>query len=446
MHAAPRAPRLLLHQIGIMSRALGFDFGTTNSVLARCDDSGAVGTVGFELDGARIDTLRSALAFWKNGGASAIACEIGPWAVARYIEHPEDTRFMQSLKTFAASPLFVGAYVYGKRLRFEDLLEQFFGRLSAHGAFAGAMPERLVIGRPVAYAGATPDPALAARRYRAALAPFGVAEILFVYEPVAAAFYFARNLKKSATVLVADFGGGTTDFSILRFNVGKKGIEAKPLAHGGVGIAGDNFDYQIIDKVVLPHLGKGGKYRGWGKDLDLPSSVFSSFARWNMLSVLKFSDEFRELRQLHKDCLEPDKIGRMIDLIDEDQGYPLYKAVSDAKARLSRAEETDFRFAPLGAGFSQTIRRADFEGWIAPDLARIETALAETLDRAKLGGEAMDRVFLTGGTSFVPAVREIFERRFGAEKIESGDELLSIASGLALIGERADAAAWTTGD
>ncbi len=433
-----------------MSRAPGFDFGTTNSVLALCDGpSGAASPLAFTFEAQKIDTLRSALAFWKAAGAGArnIASEIGPWAVARYIEHPDDTRFMQSLKTFAASPLFVGAYVYGKRLRFEDLLEEFFEQLRRHSAFApDAMPKRLVIGRPVAYAGATPEPALAARRYREALEKFGFSEILFVYEPVAAAFFFARNLKKSATVLIADFGGGTTDFSILRFTVDKTGVHAQPLAHGGVGIAGDNFDFQTIDKVVLPRLGKGGKYQGWGKQLDLPAGVFSSFARWNLLSVLKSSDEFRDLKKLRKDCLEPEKIERMIELVEEDQGYPLYKAVSEAKARLSHQDETDFVFDPLGADFRARIRRDDFEGWIAGDLARIEASLVATLDQAKFGGETIDRVFLTGGTSFVPAVREIFERRFGAARIESGDELLSIASGLALIGERDDASAWATAD
>ena len=428
-----------------MSRALGFDFGTTNSVLALSD--GAVARpLAFTFDNHKAEALRTALAFWKEAGKKRPQSEIGPWAVRRYLEHPEDSRFMQSLKTFAASPLFNGAYVYAQRYRFEDLLEEFFTRLRAHAGDALPTTKRLVIGRPVEYAGATPDPALAAQRYRAALEQFGFDEILFVYEPVAAAFHFARNLKKSATVLVADFGGGTTDFSILRFDVDAHGFSATPLAHGGVGIAGDSFDFHIIDKVVLPHLGKGGKYQGMGKTLDLPVGVFMSFARWNMLSVLKSSDEFRDLKNMLKVCLEPEKIERMIELVEEDQGYPLYKAVSEAKIRLSKAEETEFAFAPLGRDFRVTISRANFESWIAGDLARIEAALNDTLAAAGLGEKKIDRVFLTGGTSFTPAVREIFERRFGARKIETGDELLSIASGLALIGERDDAALWATAD
>jgi len=429
-----------------MSRALGFDFGTTNSVLAMCE-GGAARPLSFAVDNHATAALRTALAFWKEAGRKRPASEIGPWAVERYLEHPEDSRFMQSLKTFAASPLFNGAYVYAQRYRFEDLLEEFFTRLKGHaGAQLATAPKRLVIGRPVEYAGASPDPALAAERYRAALEKFGFEEILFVYEPVAAAFHFARNLKKSATVLVADFGGGTTDFSILRFESGADGFRATPLAHGGVGIAGDSFDFHIIDHVVLPHLGKGGKYQGMGKVLDLPVGVFMSFARWNMLSVLKSSDEFRSLNNMLKVCLDPQKIERMIELVEEDQGYPLYKAVSDAKMRLSKEETTEFAFEPLGKDFRVDIKRADFESWIAGDLARIEAALSSTLKAAGHAEKQIDRVFLTGGTSFVPAVREIFDRRFGAKKIETGDELLSIANGLALIGERDDAALWATGD
>ena len=428
-----------------MSRALGFDFGTTNSVLALADGA-AARPLSFTFDNQKLSALRTALAFWKEPGRKRPSSEIGPWAVQRYLDHPEDSRFMQSLKTFAASPLFNGAYVYARRYRFEDLLEEFFVRLRAHAADALPGRKRLVIGRPVEYAGATPDPALAAQRYRAALEKFGFDEVLFVYEPVAAAFHFARKLKRSATVLVADFGGGTTDFSILRFEVRRGGFSATPLAHGGVGIAGDSFDFHIIDKLVLPHLGKGGQYQGMGKVLDLPVGVFMSFARWNMLSVLKSSDEFRDLKAMLKVCLEPEKIERMIELVEEDQGYPLYKAVSEAKMRLSRETETEFVFAPLGRDFRVTIRRADFENWISGDLARIEAALVQTLAAAALAEKQIDRVFLTGGTSFVPAVREIFDRRFGADRIESGDELLSIASGLALIGERDDAHVWATAD
>jgi hypothetical chaperone protein len=303
-----------------------------------------------------------------------------------------------------------------------------------------------VVGRPVEFAGAQPNAALAQQRYDAALKRFGFSEILYVYEPVAAAFFFARGLSRSATVLVADFGGGTTDYSIIRFEVAGNTLRAQPMGHGGIGVAGDNFDYRIIDNVILPKLGKGSQYRHMGKTLELPQSLFANFARWNLLSVLKTMNEFRDLKDLLRWCKEPEKIAKLIDLIEDDQGYPLYKAISEAKARLSSEEEVELHFPPLGDEFHVTIARHDFEQWIADDLHRIEKALDEVMNSARVEAGAIDKVFLTGGTSFVPAVRRTFERRFGADKIESGDELLSIANGLAMIGEREDAAQWAVSE
>ncbi|MBL8574427.1 MAG: Hsp70 family protein [Hyphomicrobiaceae bacterium] len=428
-----------------MARALGLDFGTTNTVLAMADAGARVHPVSFNRGDEVVENLRTALCFWKHGRAKAetVTVEAGPWAIAQYIDHPMDCRFLQSMKSFAASRHFQGTFIHARNYSFEDLMTAFLRRLEAYaGERLAPRPGRLVVGRPVEFVGAAPDAELAMARYDTALRRLGFEDILYVYEPVAAAFYYAQTLQRSATILVADFGGGTTDYSLIRFEVGGDRPEAQPLARGGVGIAGDTFDYRIIDNVILPAIGKGSHFKSMGRTLELPGSLFANFARWNLLSVLKTSKEFRELtRTLHL-CVEPDKIQKFIDIVEYDEGYPLYKAVSDAKARLSTAEETELRFAPIGEDFSVTIRRADFETWIADDLEKMRVALDRTIAEAGLDDGAIDKVFLTGGTSFVPAIRRMFTERFGAGRIESGDELLSIANGLALIGERDDAAKW----
>jgi hypothetical chaperone protein len=419
------------------------DFGTTNTVLARPGSDGTARPVGFNFDQQSVEALRSALCFWQAGREHELRLEAGPYAIRQFIEHSGECRFIQSFKTFAASHHFQGTLVYGKRYRFEDLLDAFLSRIRAYAdGGLDALPRRIVVGRPVEFAGPQPDAALATERYETALRRFGFSEILYVYEPVAAAFFFARALTRPATVLVADFGGGTTDFSIMRFERRDGVLDATPLGHGGIGIAGDQFDYRIVDQVILPRLGKGSRYKHMGKVLDVPRSFFSSFARWNLLSVLKTTAEFRDIKRVARWSLEPDKITRLIDLVEEDQGYPLYKAVSEAKARLSSSESTELVFAPLGQDGPIHIKRRDFETWIAADLAKIESALEHTLTSCGLAATAIDRVFLTGGTSFIPAVRRLFERRFGIDRIESGNELVSIANGLALIGQREDAARW----
>ncbi|MGV4792500.1 Hsp70 family protein [Rhizobium sp. F40D2] len=428
-----------------MAQALGLDFGTTNTVLAKAD-GGATRSMAFTSTEGTADSMRTALSFMKDAqlGASALKVEAGHAAIRQFIDNPGECRFLQSIKTFAASPLFQGTLIFAKRHNFEDLMEVFIRRLRNYaGDNWPSNVSRIVTGRPVHFAGASPDPDLATERYNEALSRFGFPEIHYVYEPVAAAFYFAQNLKQDATVLVADFGGGTTDYSLIRFETHAGKLTATPIGHSGVGVAGDHFDYRMIDNIVAPQIGKGSHFKSFDKILEVPSNYYSSFGRWNQLSIFKTTREFEDLKKLVRTSLEPEKLEIFIDLIDHDEGYPLYQAVSATKMALSAAEEAPFDFAPLGRGGHRSIRRSDFEGWIAEDLARIEVALDDVLDKTKTKPGEIDKVFLTGGTSFVPAVRRIFNERFERDRIESGGELLSIAHGLALIGERDDIAQWT---
>ncbi|TCA41048.1 Hsp70 family protein [Rhizobium leguminosarum bv. viciae] len=428
-----------------MAQALGFDFGTTNTVLAMAD-GGATRSMAFTSTEGTADSMRTALSFMKDAhlGASALKVEAGHAAIRQFIDNPGECRFLQSIKTFAASALFQGTLIFAKRHNFEDLMEVFVRRLRNYaGDNWPSDVSRIVTGRPVHFAGASPDPALATERYNEALSRFGFPEIHYVYEPVAAAFYFAQNLKRDATVLVADFGGGTTDYSLIRFETVAGKLTATPIGHSGVGVAGDHFDYRMIDNIVAPLIGKGSHFKSFDKILEVPSNYYSSFGRWNQLSIFKTTREFEDLKKLVRTSLEPEKLEIFIDLIDHDEGYPLYQAVSATKMALSASEEASFDFAPLGRGGHRSIKRSDFEGWIADDLARIEGALDDVLDKTETKPAEIDKVFLTGGTSFVPAVRRIFTERFEHDRIESGGELLSIAHGLALIGERDDIAQWT---
>ncbi|MBY2983276.1 Hsp70 family protein [Rhizobium leguminosarum] len=428
-----------------MAQALGFDFGTTNTVLAMAD-GGATRSMAFTSTEGTADSMRTALSFMKDAqlGASALKVEAGHAAIRQFIDNPGECRFLQSIKTFAASALFQGTLIFAKRHNFEDLMEVFVRRLRNYaGDNWPSDVSRIVTGRPVHFAGASPDPALATERYNEALSRFGFPEIHYVYEPVAAAFYFAQNLKRDATVLVADFGGGTTDYSLIRFETVAGKLTAMPIGHSGVGVAGDHFDYRMIDNIVVPLIGKGSHFKSFDKILEVPSNYYSSFGRWNQLSIFKTTREFEDLKKLVRTSLEPEKLEIFIDLIDHDEGYPLYQAVSATKMALSASEEAPFDFAPLGRGGHRSIKRSDFEGWIADDLARIEGALDDVLDKTETKPSEIDKVFLTGGTSFVPAVRRIFTERFERDRIESGGELLSIAHGLALIGERDDIAQWT---
>ncbi len=425
-------------------RAIGIDFGTTNTVVSLVDDQGHAGVVSFPLDGRNIAAFRSALSFHaspQDPGERVV--EAGPWAIEAYVEEPLETRFIQSFKSYAASPLFQDTRILGRRYAFEDLLATFLFRLKAHGgADLASLPTRAIIGRPVSFAGARPDPDLALARYQAAFARLGFTDICYVHEPVAAAFFFARRLSRSATVLVGDFGGGTSDFSIVRFERQAGDLRATPLANAGVGIAGDAFDYRIIDHVVSPELGRGSLYRAFDKVLPIPNRYYTAFARWEQLALLRASRDMRDIRGLLRTAVEPEKIGRLVEILDDNHGYPLYQAVSRLKEALSTQTTATFLFDAGSVRIERRVERGEFETWIAPELGDIANAVDVVLARAGLAPADIDQVFLTGGSSFVPAVRALFSRRFGEAKLESGGELVSIASGLAYMGVQPDLDAW----
>jgi hypothetical chaperone protein len=426
--------------------AIGIDFGTTNTVVALAGADGEARLINFPHDNDAIVAFRSAMSFHADMvDPSLRVVEAGPWAIDAYVEEPLETRFIQSFKTYAASPLFVHTNVLGRWFRFEDLLSAFLLRMMAHGGPALAeLPKRLIVGRPVNFAGQQPDPALALSRYEIAFRRLGFEDIRYAYEPVAAAFFFARKLAGDATVMVADFGGGTSDFSIVRFRREGGEIKSQALANSGAPVAGDAFDYRIIDHLVSPELGKGTSYKAWNHVLPIPARYYAAFARWEQLALLRASKDMRDIRGLVRTATEPAKIARLVEILDHNHGYRLYQAVSRLKETLSAETEAVFRFEAGEVRIEKPVRRADFDAWIAPELGAIAAAADEAIARAGVAPTDIDKVFLTGGSSFVPAVRQLFADRFGEAKLESGGELVSIATGLALIGAQGDVEQWAS--
>jgi hypothetical chaperone protein len=138
------------------------------------------------------------------------------------------------------------------------------------------------------------------------------------------------------------------------------------------------------------------------------------------------------LRAARVRAFEPEKIAALSELIESDLGYQLHQAVQSTKIALSKEEQTEFRFRDHGFDLRASVTRGQFESWIAPDLATIEQAIEEVMTKSGLEHSAIDRVFLTGGSSLVPAVRRIFDDRFGRDRVRTGNEFTSVASGLAL--------------
>jgi hypothetical chaperone protein len=403
-----------------------------------------VRAVTFQDDREQSEIYRSVLCFEQLAASRFdVEASAGMKAIRAYLTSGYETRFIQSFKSHVASAMFDETRIFGRGYKFEDLLSTFF-RLAvrdANGQLAD-LGGRIVSGRPVAFVGAAPDEALAVHRYGEAYRRIGVPEPVYAYEPVGAAYYYAQRLKSDALVLVCDFGGGTSDFSLIRFERRGTAVSATPIGHAGVAVAGDDFDYRIIDAVVSPLLGKGTQFKSFDKVLPIPQHYHASFARWHQLAMLKAPAHIRELERLQRTSLSPDKIAKFLQIIRNDRGFAIYRAVSDAKVRLSSAPTTSFALRLGELDIEQEISREDFERWIADDIARIEQTVDQLLNGESVSVEEIDSVFLTGGSSSIPAVRRVFETRFGADRLAGGENFQSVAFGLALIGLEDDVGPW----
>ena len=427
---------------------LGLDFGTTNSAVALAHPGGAARLATFPLEGRQTATFRSVLYFSPERsryGQTPVALA-GPEALTAYREAGGDAggRFMQCLKSFLASRLFDGTYVFGWKFTLEDLVALMLADLRAAAiAQLGAAGDAVLIGRPVHFvvdAAGEVDPerdANALARLTRAAEMAGFRRVEFAYEPVAAAYEYERGLDHDELVLIGDFGGGTSDFCLVRLGPGARRTGDRTetiLAVDGVPLAGNAFDARFVRAVVSPALGLGSKRRSEkGQELPIPSWIYSRLERWEDLSLLAVPETLDTLRRLGQQAVEPARIANLIHLVRHDLGYSLYQEVERAKLGLSREVAVEFVFDELPDTLAAPIARGDFEGWIDADLMRIAACVDRLLLRCGIPPSAVDRVFLTGGSSLVPSVRAIFADRFGADRVRGGDELITVARGLALI-------------
>ena len=419
---------------------IGIDFGTTNSAVALADEFGNVAMARYPSGEDELETFRSILFFAhpQRGQRRELTAHAGPDAIDHYLRAEDGGRLIQSIKSYLANPSVKSTSLFGRSYRFEELVGYLLRSLKAAAGKSGIpVGSQAVVGRPVRFVGAASpaDDVYATERLRAALALAGIKDVHFEFEPVAAAYFYEARLTSDQVVLVADFGGGTTDFTVVRVGPDARRIrnsEQRILASAGVGIAGDSFDAKLVRHLVAPLLGRGSEWRLLGKTGTIPNWPYAKLEHWHHLSFLKSSENMEALRALRARALEPEKLDLFIMLVMEDLGFHLHRAVQHAKYELSRHQEALFTFRVPGIQISQRVTRGQFEGWIAEELHAIATCVDRMLENHGLKPAEIEKVFLTGGSSFVPAVREIFERRFGRERLVGGSEFTSVAKGLAL--------------
>lgn len=423
-----------------MSRTVGLDFGTTNSAIAVATADGVAQLATFSSDGQLSPTFRSILYFFhpKDDEARGRRVVAGPAALHAYRDAEPRGRFIQSMKSFLASRLFDQTALFSRTYRLEELIAIVVHnlRLAAEAQF-GDLGSEIVVGRPVRFASAIDqhDEALALDRLRQAVQLGGFANVSFEFEPVAAAAHYETRLDHDELVLIADFGGGTSDFSLLQLGPSMR-HEAdghrRILGTAGVAIGGNDFDSRFVRHLVAPALGYGASYRSFGKLLPMPRELYAELERWDKLSFLNTRQTLTMLRELRAQALEPEKIDGLLHIIEHDLGYQLSKAVEDSKLALSERQADTFVFDEPPVSIVANVTREVFETWIDYAIHELSTCIDDLLAQCQVLPGDIDSIFMTGGTSFVPAVRRLFAAKFAPDRLRSGDELTSVARGLAL--------------
>jgi hypothetical chaperone protein len=418
-------------------RAFGLDFGTTNSALALAYSDRTVELARF---GAG-STFRSIIYFEEDESSRSGKLRVvaGPDAIESYMNARMPGRLIQSTKSYLASRLFSQTQILNQSFSLEELIGILLRhmRKSAELQF-GELGTKLVVGRPVHFSGTKnrADDNFALTRLRTAFAKAGFDEVHFLAEPVAAAYKYRQRLDHNELVLIADFGGGTSDFSLVHLKPTQAStteLSDQVIANDGVGIAGDSFDSKLVRHLVAPLLGLGSQYKSqFGKLLPVPNWLYEHLERWHYLSFLKTRKNMEVLKQIRFQALAPEKLDALIELIDHDLGYRLYQAIESVKCNLSEQAHSQFHFNEAAIKIEQPVRRSDFEQWTAPEIGAITACVDRLLANCNVAANDVNAIFMTGGSSFVPAIRAIFEKKFPAVPTRAGQEFTSVAEGLAL--------------
>ncbi len=407
--------------------ACGLDFGTSNTALALPD-----GTVLPVAPGHADPRLYRSVIFFPEDEREAYT---GAPAIQRYLEDPTG-RFIQSVKSFLHSASFRATQIRGRTWLIEDLVALLLRRVrEAAAPHMGGAPERVVLGRPALF---TPEPeadALAESRLRRAAEAAGFTHVQFLIEPIAAALSYESQLTRDELVLVADFGAGTTDLTLMRLGPSRRDKADRRedvVGSTGVRIGGDRFDAEIMRHALLPRFGAGSTYRVRGlsdKRLPVPQHLMAKLLSWHEMSFIreKSSQEVLELMLTSSD--KPAEAQALYDLVMDNLGYRLFRAIEAAKVRLSSEEETVLEFDEARIHLNERITRAGFEAASEPLLQELRQVTEGLLERCSGAGE-VDAVFLTGGSSQIPAVRRLYVERFGEARVRTRDAFTSVAEGL----------------
>ncbi|MFY7864102.1 Hsp70 family protein [Roseateles sp.] len=422
------------------------DFGTSNSAIAIAKQDGSGGMRLVELEAGQL-TMPTAVFYFVEGrhDADGPPRAFGRAAVAAYVEGV-DGRLMRSMKSILGSGLIdqttdVGG---GRGVKYLDILSGYLKRLrqtamnSAQAEGRALNLNQLVLGRPVFFVDGEParDAAAQASLEQAARA-VGFDEVQFQFEPIAAAFDFEQHSEREQIVLVADIGGGTSDFSVVR--VGPERMQRVDrrddiLANHGVHIAGTDFDRHVELASVLREFG----YRSFGPERpgaparEVPSGVYFDLATWHLINTVYSPLRVAELRNMRSFYGNLQHHQRLMTVVEDHLGHELAARAEAAKIAVANGGDTLIDLSVVENGLQIELTETVAVAAIGADIDRIAQAGRDAVAQAGLKPEQIDALYFTGGSTGLRLLAERIAADYPAAVQVRGDRFASVATGLGL--------------
>ncbi|TDQ11960.1 Hsp70 family protein [Pedobacter metabolipauper] len=417
-----------------MSKFLyGIDFGTTNSALSIYDEE--------KKEIIKTITVPSILYFLNEQKATEpLKYVVGEEAIAAYINEGMKGRFMKSVKRILPRSSFIETRIHNRKYTASDLVTLILKELKTKAdEIIGYDCGKAIIGRPVFFDDDNTDKdALAQRRLMKAAENAGFTDFRFQFEPIGAAFAYEKTITKKEKVLVADLGGGTTDFTFLELDpdkVGSKNRRKDIIATGGIYIGGDSFDSAFMWEKGTPYFGKHTVYEAApGKMLTVPVSLFANICSWEQMNFFNGLKVKNDMQNYYHFSKKDRKFKNLLTLTDNNLGYSVFQAIEKTKIDLSKGTRSQFFYSNMEIDIDEMITIDQYDTIINKDIQKISQYLDVFLSKYQIQPEHIDSLFLTGGTSLVSAVKNLFQTRFPNTPIHSGDNFISVAKGLAYSG------------
>jgi hypothetical chaperone protein len=407
------------------------DFGTSNSLCGAVIDGTARDPVPLDPQ-ARDSTILRSVLFYPGDGR----CFFGATAIQEFVRHDMEGRFFRSVKKFLPSAGFGGTQIGGRTVPLEEIVGTFLREMKARAdRHFSRDVRRVLLGRPARYSANDEEDRLAEDRMRRAARFAGFEEIAFCPEPVAAAHGF--RLTEEKLLCVGDFGGGTSDFTVIR--IGPRAFApADVLSIGGLPVAGDALDGSVMRHRISRHFGAGVQYMApFGSNvLTMPKHLMEKLCSPADISLLRERDTmefFRQVRGWSLGAEDQRHMDQLFSLIGEQFGFELFEEIERLKRALSEKAADRFTFKYPGIDIAEDVQRTEFESYTSVPVNRILATLDETLAAAGVAPEKIDLVCSTGGTAKVPAIQAGLEARFGTAKVRQQNHFHSIVHGLTRI-------------